>query len=291
MVDKDVPSVKKRLVYIWSLRNAAADKAGQYIAYKGGTCYMKSVLESLVEALETTVLGDLYSLDKVIFDDDAGHAADCEKLREYGFAAGSGVHWFYPPALEIQGRSVESLLQAIPSSYRRYPQGEPQRQAGKATFEARVLRALLESNADVVLLDGLLIILDELIRPNAIFHHRIVNIHPGITSATSPYQRRGAYATWDALYGARGIKVVDWHTMETRPSPVCDRTGASLHYVDHGIDSGEVIHEALNTTIAQDDTILELRWNNFNRSLFPALHQGLAMLAADRRKERRIGVM
>ncbi|WP_324272764.1 hypothetical protein, partial [Pseudomonas aeruginosa] len=25
-------------------------------------------------------------------------------------------------------------------------------------------------------------------------------------------------------------------------------------------------------------TILELRWNNFNDSLFPALHEGLALL-------------
>jgi hypothetical protein len=32
---------KKKLVYIWSLRNAAADKAGQDVAYKGGTRYMK----------------------------------------------------------------------------------------------------------------------------------------------------------------------------------------------------------------------------------------------------------
>ena len=27
---------KTKLVYIWSLRNAAADKAGQYVLYKGG---------------------------------------------------------------------------------------------------------------------------------------------------------------------------------------------------------------------------------------------------------------
>jgi hypothetical protein len=49
--------------------------------------------------------------------------------------------------------------------------------------------------------------------------------------------------------------------------------------VDNGIDSGEVIYDVLGTDIAPDDSILELRWNNFNRSLFPALHQGLALLA------------
>jgi hypothetical protein len=67
---------KKKLVYIWSLRNAAADKAGQDIAYKGRMRYMKSVLESLVEALNDTELGEQYSLEKVIYDDDAGSFLD-----------------------------------------------------------------------------------------------------------------------------------------------------------------------------------------------------------------------
>lgn len=276
---------KKKLVYIWSLRNAAADKAGQDIAYKSGTRYMKSVLESLVEALNETGLGDLYSLEKVIYDDDAGSAPDREKLKEYGFSyepgepGKPGKHWFYPPNLRVQGKSVNDLLLAIPSTYRREPLGAAGRAAGKSRFEKHLLDTLVELKADLVVLDGLLIILDELVRPGAPFHRKIVNIHPGVTRAESPYERRGAYATLDALYGARGKKVVDWKTMETVPVTPLYLTGASFHYVDNGIDSGEVIHDALNTEIDKDDTILELRWNNFNRSLFPALHEGLAMLA------------
>ncbi len=73
--------------------------------------------------------------------------------------------------------------------------------------------------------------------------------------------------------------MVDWATMATVPVEPLGKTGASLHYVDNGIDSGEVIFDALDTPIAPDDSILELRWNNFNRSLFPALHQGLTLLA------------
>jgi folate-dependent phosphoribosylglycinamide formyltransferase PurN len=125
----------------------------------------------------------------------------------------------------------------------------------------------------------LLVILDELVRSGADFHRRIVNIHPGITRLESPYERRGAYATLDALYGAQGKKVIDWKTRETVDIPVVDMTGASFHYVDNGIDSGEVIFDVLDTPIAPDDTILELRWNNFNNSLFPALEQGLLVLA------------
>ncbi|MFM0198439.1 N(5)-hydroxyornithine transformylase PvdF [Paraburkholderia fungorum] len=270
---------KKKLVYIWSLRNAAADKAGQDVAYKSGTRYMKSVLESLVEALNDTELGELYSLEKVIYDDDAGSALDREKLKEYGFSYEPGKRWFYPPGLRVQGRPVNDLLLAIPSEYRREPLGAVGRGAGKSRFEKQLLETLLQLKADVVLLDGLLIILDELVRPGAPFYRKIVNIHPGVTHAESPYERRGAYATLDALYGARGKKVVDWRTMETVDVEPLFLTGASFHYVDNGIDSGEVIHDVLNTQIDKDDTILELRWNNFNRSLFPALREGLGMLA------------
>ncbi|AIO67675.1 formyltransferase family protein [Burkholderia oklahomensis] len=270
---------KKKLVYIWSLRNAAADKAGQQVDYKGGKRYMKSVLESLVDALNDTELGDAYSLERVIYDDDAGSPLDREKLAEYGFSHQPGKRWFYPPELRVQGRLVNDLLLAIPSEYRREPFDSPARTAGKHVFEQRLREALDGLEADLVVLDGLLVILDELVRPGAPYCRRIVNIHPGITRAESPYERRGAYATLDALYGARGQKVVDWTTRATVPVEPIRMTGASFHYVDNGVDSGEVIHDVLNTEIGEHDTILELRWNNFNRSLFPALHEGLAIMA------------
>lgn len=72
---------KRKLAYIWSLRNAAADKAGQYVPYKGEQRYMKSVLESLVEALNQTALGDAYELVGVIYDDDAELPRDQGKSR------------------------------------------------------------------------------------------------------------------------------------------------------------------------------------------------------------------
>jgi folate-dependent phosphoribosylglycinamide formyltransferase PurN len=273
---------KTKLVYIWSLRNAAADRAGQFIEYKGGQRYMKSPLEYLAEALDTTALGDAYSLEAVVFDDDERSPRDREKLRDYGFSYRAGGQWFFPPALEVQGRRVNDLLCAVPSTYRRLPLDAAERPAAKREFEARLSDKLTALGAELVVLDGLLVILDALVRPGAPFHRRIVNIHPGITRIESPFERRGACATLDALHGARGEKVVDWQTMETRSAPVVDKTGASFHYVDNGIDSGEVIHDVLATAIDPQDTILELRWNNFNQSLFPALHQGLARMAADR---------
>lgn len=270
---------KTKLVYVWSLRNGAADKAGQYVDYHGEKRYMKSPLEHLVQALNDTPLGDHYALEAVICDDNPASARDRESIKEYGFAPGQGEHWFYPADLKVQGRLVNELLENVPSTYRALPLGDSQRPAGKSDFERRLGERLHALEADIVVLDGLLVILDELVRPGADFHRRVVNVHPGITRLESPYERRGAYATLDALYGAKGKKVIDWSTRETVDIPVVNMTGASFHYVDNGIDSGEVIFDVLDTPIAPDDTILELRWNNFNNSLFPALEQGLRVLA------------
>lgn len=273
---------KTKLVYVWSLRNAAADKAGQYVDYHGEQRYMTSPLEYLVKALNDTALGDHYSLEAIIYDENPESARDRESIKDYGFAPGQGAHWFYPAGLTVQGRKVDDLLENVPSSYRALPLGGSARPAGKSDFERRLGERLHALGADIVVLDGLLVILDELVREGADFHRRIFNVHPGITRLESPYERRGAYATLDALYGARGKKVVDWNTREMVDIPVVNMTGASFHYVDTGIDSGEVVFDVLDTPIAADDTILELRWNNFNNSLFPALEQGLWVLARQR---------
>jgi len=272
---------KKNLVYVWSLRNAAADKAGQAVAYKDHTRYMKSVLEFLVGSLNDTPLGEAYNLVGVVYDDDEQNPRDQQLVADYGFAYKAGRQWLYPANLQVQGQRVNDLLLSVPSTYRRLPRGSAEHIAGKQDFERRLHDTLVELKADIVVLDGLLVILDELVRPGAPFARRIMNIHPGITRLESPYERRGAYATWNALYGARGQTVVDWATKATLPSEPLYLTGASFHYVDNGIDSGEVFHDVLKTEISPDDTILELRWNNFNNSLFLALHEGLALLAQE----------
>lgn len=270
---------KKKLVYIWSLRNAAADQAGKFIAYKGERRYMMSPLEYLVAQLNRTKLGEAYSLEAVIHDDDSHSARDRHKLGDYGFASGQTGRCFFPPDMKVHGRRVTDLMMSIPSTYRNYPMDAQERVLGKRAFEKSLQDKLIELDADLVVLDGLLVILDELVRPGSLFHRKIVNIHPGITRLDSPYERRGACATLDALYGAQGKKVTDWKTMATKPVSPLLKTGASFHYVDNGIDSGEVIADVLNTDIDPGDTILELRWNNFQRSLFPALMQGLAIMA------------
>ncbi|PAU73469.1 formyltransferase family protein [Vreelandella alkaliphila] len=272
---------KLKLAYILSLRNAAADKAGQYIEYKGKKQYMMSPLEYLVTSLNETPLGDAYSLETVIYDDDEGSIKDQEKLKDYGFYRQFEKPWILPQKLSVQGCPIDDFFCSIPSTYRRLPIDSFDRPLAKSTFEKSLLEKLAAVDADVVVLDGLLVILDELIRPQSPFYRKIVNIHPGITHQGSLYQRRGASATLDALYGALGKRVINWQTMKTESVPAINKTGASLHYVDSGIDSGEVIYDLLETHIEPDDTIIELRWRNFNKSLFPALHEGLEALKND----------
>lgn len=270
---------KKNLVYIGSLRNAAADKAGQYINYQNQQRYMPSPLEHLVEILTNTELRTKYELVGIIYDDDKNLPSDQTKLKDYGFVPQADKQWFYPTNLSIHNKQLIELSHNVASSYRQYPLASDARIRGKQDFEAHLKTKLDELNADLVLLDGLLIILHDLIQPNSPYYRKIVNLHPGITAEDSPYKRRGAYATLDALYAAKGLKVVDWQSMQTTDIEPVNMTGASFHYVDSGIDSGEVIADVLATTINCEDSILEMRYNNFMQSLFPAMYQGLKKLA------------
>ncbi|KGJ97532.1 N(5)-hydroxyornithine transformylase PvdF [Colwellia psychrerythraea] len=278
--------VKKKLVYVWSLRNAAADQAGQMIDYKGEQRYMKSVLEYLVMQLNNTDLGDLYTLEAVIFDDDLSLTADANKLKDYGInrQQAKKESWLYPERLEVQGRLLDDLLINVPSTYRQWPIGHAERAAGKDRFEQKLQTQFDHLQADVVMLDGLLVILNNLADEANPYFNKIANIHPGITCAESPFQRRGAMATLDALYGAKGQRVTNWQTMATEPAEIKRKTGASFHFIDKGIDSGPVIIDVLNTEITAEDTILELRWNNFHSSLFPAMREGLSVLAQKENK-------
>ena len=186
---------KAKLVYVLSLRNGAADKAGQHIAYQGGQRYMKSPLEYLAHALEHTPLSEQYSLEGIVYDDDEQSPRDRAALRDYGFAWHPDKAWIFPAEQRVQGRLLREMLHAVPSTYRRLPLDAAERPAAKSAYERTLLDKLLTLQADIVVLDGLLIILDELVRPGAHFHRRMVNIHPGITRIESPYERRGAHAT------------------------------------------------------------------------------------------------
>jgi len=72
---------KKNLAYLWVMRNAAADTAGQYIPHKGDQRYMKSPLQCLLEALNDTDPGDVYVVRGVLFDGDVKSKRASESLN------------------------------------------------------------------------------------------------------------------------------------------------------------------------------------------------------------------
>lgn len=270
--------MRKKLVYLMSLRNAIADCAGQWVDFKGEKRYMKSPLEYLVEQLNQSQLGNLFSLEAVIYDDDGGNVRDQEKNQGYSLSRQGEDKWIYPADLCVQGGMINDLIENIPSTYRRLSINDSRRKEAKKDFEQCLQRRLQTIGADWVVVDGLILILGDLVKSESPFYKKMINIHPGITQEHSPFVRRGATATLDALYGARGERIVNWQTMEVQTAERILKTGASFHYMDQGIDSGPVFWEVLNTDIEPTDTILELRWKNFNNSLFPALSHGLAYL-------------
>lgn len=195
---------KIRLAYVMSLRNAAADQAGQKIALRPGgpQRYMMSPLEYLARALNQTPLGDAYALQVVIVDDDPDSPRDRQKVGAYGFAPRDGSPWIYPSDLEVQGRRLNDLLCPVPSTYRRLQCSDSSaRKDGKHDFEQRLLERLRAAEADLVLVDGLILILDELIRPGAAYADRVVNIHPGLTRLDSPLKAGAPVRRWMRCMG------------------------------------------------------------------------------------------
>jgi len=188
---------KKNLVYVWSLRNAAADKAGQPVAYKDHERYMKSVLEFLVESLNQTPLGNAYNLVGVIYDDDPQSPRDQQLVSDYGFAYQPGRQWLYPADLSVQGKRVNDLLLSVPSTYRRHPKGSAEHIAGKQDFERRLHDTLVELEADIVVLDGLLVaiaislllMLHRLSRPSLSILGRLGDSHDYVKLALYPAAR------------------------------------------------------------------------------------------------------
>lgn len=88
-------------------------------------------------------------------------------------------------------------------------------------FEAAFLKAVDETNCDLVVLAGFLVILPEVFVKK--YANRIINIHPSLIPSFCGQGMYGLRVHEAAL--ARGVKV----------------TGATVHFVDEGTDTGKII--------------------------------------------------
>lgn len=116
------------------------------------------------------------------------------------------------------------------------PKDFPDREA----FNEALLQALIDSEADLVVLAGCLVVIPPKIVEH--FKNRIINIHPSLIPSFCGKDYYGLKVHEGVL--GRGVKV----------------TGATVHFVDDGTDTGPIILQKA-VEVHQDDTpkTLQLR--------------------------------
>lgn len=128
----------------------------------------------------------------------------------------------------------------------------PRAYRDRADYEASILEDLRAAEVDHLALAGYMrIVGPTLLTP---FAGRIVNVHPSLLPAFP-----GKHAVREAL--AYGVKV----------------TGASVHFVDEGVDTGPIIAQR-TTPVHDDDTLetLRARIQAAEHELYPRVLQWLA---------------
>lgn len=107
-------------------------------------------------------------------------------------------------------------------------------------FNTALLKGLEESGADLVVLAGFLVVIPEIVIAG--YRNRIINIHPSLIPSFCGTGYYGLKVHEAAL--ARGVKV----------------TGATVHFVDEGTDTGPIIlQKAVYTEQGDTPEILQRR--------------------------------
>lgn len=109
----------------------------------------------------------------------------------------------------------------------------PKDYENREAFHSALLRALEESGADLVVLAGCLVVIPEKIVER--YENRIINIHPALIPSFCGKDYYGIKVHEGVL--ARGVKV----------------TGATVHFVDRGTDTGPIILQKA-VEVKEDDT-------------------------------------
>jgi phosphoribosylglycinamide formyltransferase-1 len=114
----------------------------------------------------------------------------------------------------------------------------PKDYAERADFYRALMDALEEAKAELIVLAGFLVIIPpEMIRA---YKNRIINVHPSLIPSFCGTGYYGLKVHEAAL--ARGVKV----------------TGATVHFVDEGTDTGPIIYQK-PVLIGSEDTAKELQ--------------------------------
>ncbi|MCD8197872.1 MAG: phosphoribosylglycinamide formyltransferase [Lachnospiraceae bacterium] len=134
----------------------------------------------------------------------------------------------------------------------------PKDYADRDQFNDALLDALIASEADLVVLAGCLVVMPEKIVER--FENRIINIHPALIPSFCGKDYYGLKVHEGVL--ARGVKV----------------TGATVHFVDKGTDTGPIILQKA-VEVRQDDTPEELQQRVMREAEWVIMPQAIDLIA------------
>lgn len=128
-------------------------------------------------------------------------------------------------------------------------------------FNEELLQALLEREIDLVVLAGCLVVIPE--KMVDAFPNRIINIHPSLIPSFCGTGFYGLKVHEEAL--KRGVKI----------------TGATVHFVDKGTDTGPIILQKAVEVLPQD-TPKDLQLRVMQEAEWKILPRAIDLIANDR---------
>ena len=137
----------------------------------------------------------------------------------------------------------------------------PKNYESRALFNEALLEAVQASGADLIVLAGFLVVIPEqMIRA---YRNRIINIHPSLIPSFCGTGYYGLKVHEGVL--ARGVKV----------------TGATVHFVDEGTDTGPILLQKA-VEVRQDDTPQSLQRRVMEEAEWKLLPRAMDLIAHDR---------
>ena len=137
----------------------------------------------------------------------------------------------------------------------------PKNYESRALFNEALLEAVQASGAVLIVLAGFLVVIPEqMIRA---YRNRIINIHPSLSPSFCGTGYYGLKVHEGVL--ARGVKV----------------TGATVHFVDEGTDTGPILLQKA-VEVRQDDTPQSLQRRVMEEAEWKLLPRAIDLIAHDR---------
>lgn len=135
----------------------------------------------------------------------------------------------------------------------------PKDYADRATFNQALLEKVQSLNVDLIVLAGFLVTIPEAMIDA--YENKIINIHPSLIPSFCGVGYYGLKVHEAAL--ARGVKV----------------SGATVHFVDKGTDTGPIIMQKA-VAVQEGDTAKELQQRIMEQAEWKLLPQVIDMIAA-----------